>query len=196
MLTHGEIEDDSPKRASLIVGNGRPSLAREAAAPLPGRSAWDTPGIMELPPCGLYRTTASFGSIPAGRLVYFHNHGNPGPGIYLPKEWRYNHAEFQGNGQVIEDLDLVRFLEPLPPEGFYRVVEPFHCCEKRCRLFEQEALLQLGYNADAEPILFAPELVDSMLAVPAQGWKTTLATTKNLRQLRVPISKRDNLPPQ
>lgn len=151
---------------------------------------------MELPPCGLYRTTASFESIPAGRLVYFHNHGDPGPGIYLPGEWRYNRAQFQGKGQVIDDLDLVRFLEPLPPEGFYRVVESFHCCEKQCRLFEQESLLQLGYNATAEPILFAPEVIDSMLAVPAKGWKTTLATMRNLRQLRVPTTKRDNLPPQ
>lgn len=151
---------------------------------------------MELPPCGLYRTSADLGSIPASRLVYFHNHGDPGPGVYLPAEWRYNRAEFQSKGHVLEDLELVRFLEPLPPEGFYRVVESFHCCEKRCREFEQEGLVQLGYNANADPILFTPELVDSMLAVPAQGWKTTLATTKNLRQLRVPISKRDNLPTQ
>ncbi|MCZ6805384.1 MAG: hypothetical protein O7F08_00405, partial [Deltaproteobacteria bacterium] len=59
-----------------------------------------------------------------------------------------------------------------------------------------ESLLQLGYNAKAEPILFAPEVIDSMLAVPAKGWKTTLATMSNLRQLRVPTTKRDNLPPQ
>ena len=151
---------------------------------------------MDLPPCGLYRTTSSFGSIGAGRLVYFHNHGDPGPGVYLPKEWRYNRAAFQDKGHVLDDLDLVRFLEPLPPEGFYRVAESFHCCEKQCRLFEQESLLQLGYDANAEPILFTPELVDSMLAVPAKGWKTTLATTKNLRRLRVPTSQRDSLPPQ
>jgi hypothetical protein len=151
---------------------------------------------MALPACGLYRTTASFGSIPAGRLVYFHNHGDPGPGVYLPKQWRYNRAEFEERGQVLEDLDQVRFLEPLPAEGLYRVIEPFHCCEKRCRVFDAEALVQLGYNAQAEPILFVPELIDSMLAIPANGWKTTLETTRHLGQLKVPVTRRDDAPTQ
>ncbi len=151
---------------------------------------------MQLPPCGLYRTTGAIGSVNEGRLVYFHNHGNPGPGIYVPKEWRYNRVQFEQKGQVLEDPGLVRHLQPLPAEGFYRVTEPFHCCEKQCRLFEQDALLQLGYNSEAEPILFIPELVDSMFAVPAKGWKTSLETLVNVRQLRVPVTKRDTLPPQ
>jgi hypothetical protein len=123
-----------------------------------------------------------------GRLVYFHNHGDPGPGVYLPKEWRYNRAQFEAKGQTLGDPSLVRFLQPLPPEGFYRVVE--------CRLFEQDALLQLGYNADADPILFAPELVDSMFAIPAKGWKTTLETLGKVRQVQVPVTTRDTSPPQ
>ena len=94
------------------------------------------------------------GSVAEGVLVYFHNHGDPGPGVYLPKEWRYNRAQFQEKGHTIDDPGLVRHLQPLPPEGFYRVIESFHCCEKQCRLFDQDALLQLGYNADADPILF------------------------------------------
>jgi len=145
---------------------------------------------MQLPPCGLYRTTGSIGSVDAGRLVYFHNHGNPGPGIFLPKAWKLNRAEFHDKGHVLDDPELTRFLQPLPPEGFYGVVESFHCCEKNCRLFEQDALLQLGYNANAEPILFVPEIVDSMLAVPAKGWKTSLEVLSGLRQLKVPISRR------
>jgi len=131
-----------------------------------------------------------------GRLVYFHNHGNPGPGVYLPKEWRYNRAQFEVHGHMLDDPGLVRFLQPLPPEGFYRAIESFHCCEKECRLFEQEALLQLGYNSDAEPILFIPELVDSMFAMPTKGWKTTLEALVHVRQLKVPVTKRDSLPPQ
>jgi hypothetical protein len=103
--------------------------------------------------------------------------------VYLPEEWSYNRAQFQAKGHTIDDPGLVRFLQPLPPEGFYRVLEAFHCCEKQCRLFEQDALLQLGYNADADPILFTPELVDSMLAIPAKGWKTTLETLGKVRQL-------------
>ncbi|MEM7433832.1 MAG: hypothetical protein AAF436_01680 [Myxococcota bacterium] len=151
---------------------------------------------MELPPCGVYRTTTNIGSIPAGRLVYFHNHGDPGPGVYLPKAWRHNRAEFDARGQVLEDLSLVKALEPLPPEGFYRVLEGFHCCDKKCRRFDEDAMLQLGYNVNAEPILFVPELVDSMLAIPAQGWKTTPEVFGRVRRLHVPISKRDALPPQ
>ncbi len=151
---------------------------------------------MQLPPCGLYRTSASLGSVDEGKLVYFHNHGNPGPGVYLPKEWRYNRAQFEEKGHTLDDLGLLQFLQPLPPEGFYRVVESFHCCEQRCRRFEQEALLQLGYNADADPILFVPELVDSMFAIPEKGWKTSLEALVNVRLLQLPVTMRDTLPPQ
>ena len=151
---------------------------------------------MELPPCGLYRTTGPIGAIEADRLVFFHNHGEPGPGLYLPKQWHYNRAEFAEKGQTLEDTGLVRLLQPLPPEGFYRVLESFHCCDKRCRLFEKDALLQLGYNSEAAPILFVPELVDSMFAIPAKGWKTTLETLGNLQQLRIPVTRRDALPSQ
>ena len=34
-----------------------------------------------LPPCGLYRTTKPVGDVPAGALVYFHNHGTPGAAV-------------------------------------------------------------------------------------------------------------------
>ena len=151
---------------------------------------------MHLPPCGLYRTTGAIGPVDTGRLVYFHNHGDPGPGVYLPKDWKYNRAQFEEKGHSIDNPGLVRFLQPLPPEGFYRVVETFHCCEKRCREFAQDSLLQLGYNSEAEPILFVPELVDSMLAIPAKGWKTTTESFGHIRQLRVPVTRRDALPPQ
>ena len=151
---------------------------------------------MHLPPCGMYRTSGTIGSVEGGRLVYFHNHGDPGPGLYLPKEWKYNRAQFEEKGQTLEDPGLVRFLQPLPPEGFYRVVESFHCCEKQCRLFGEDALIQLGYNAQAEPILFVPELVDAMFAIPAKGWKTSLESIGHMQQLQVPVTKRAALPPQ
>jgi hypothetical protein len=144
----------------------------------------------------MYRTSGTIGSVEGGRLVYFHNHGDPGPGLYLPKEWKYNRAQFEEKGQTLEDPGLVRFLQPLPPEGFYRVVESFHCCEKQCRLFGEDALIQLGYNAQAEPILFVPELVDAMFAIPAKGWKTSLESIGHMQQLQVPVTKRDALPPQ
>jgi hypothetical protein len=151
---------------------------------------------MELPPCGVYRTLEPIGSIEAGRLVYFHNHGSPGPGLYLPKSWKHNRVEWHARGETLHDPSLVRSLEPLPLEGFYRVEDPFFCCEQECRRFERDALLQLGYNANAEPILFVPEMVDAMLAIPAQGWKTSLETARKLRPLHVPVSKRDASPTQ
>ena len=146
---------------------------------------------MQLPPCGLYRTTAAIGAIEERRLVYFHNHGDPGPGLYVPTEWKYNRAQFSPKGQVLDDPQLIRFLRPLPAEGLYRVVDAFHCCEKECRRFEPETLLQLGYNGNAEPILFVPELVDSMLGIPAKGWMTSLDALDHLRQLKIPVTKRD-----
>ncbi|MGD8859312.1 MAG: hypothetical protein PVI30_04820 [Myxococcales bacterium] len=143
---------------------------------------------MNLPPCGLYRTTAPVAGIPAGRLVYFHNHGDPGPGLYLPEGWSHNRMQASRHGRTLQHPeDDVRLLEPLPPEGFYRVTETFHCCEKKCRLFEPEMLLQLGYNAAGEAIAFVPELVDGMLAVPTRGSRVEPAVFDKLRQLRVPL---------
>lgn len=151
---------------------------------------------MQLPPCGLYRTIGKIGHVEAGRLVYFHNHGEPGPGVYLPTEWKHNRAVFDRQGHTIDDPGLVRYLQPLPREGFYRVVDSFHCCEKQCQRFETDALLQLGYNSNAEPILFVPELVDAMLAIPAKGWKTSLEALSHLKQLAVRVTQSDGRPPQ
>src|SRR5689334_9292216 len=120
---------------------------------------------MKLPPCGLYRTTGQIGAIPEGRLVYFHNHGDPGPGLYLPAGWKANQMQLQERGTLLGSPEDVRLLEPLPAEGFYRVSAPFHCCENRCRQFETEQLVQLGYDGAGQAILFLPELVDGMFAV-------------------------------
>src|SRR6185436_5605612 len=102
---------------------------------------------MALPPCGLYRTKKQLGdAVPAGRLVYFHNHGDPGPGVYLPSGWSANRARWHDRGTPIPDPVWAETLQPLAPEGLYRVRETFTCCEKNCRSFEPELLVQLGYN--------------------------------------------------
>lgn len=132
--------------------------------------------------CGLYRTTQPIeGSVAAGVLVYYHDHGEPGPGVYLPCEWRNNRAIFDEHGTTIPDANYADTLQPLLPEGLYRVAEPFHCCEQRCQHYERELLVQLGYNGDAEPILFLPEMVDGALALPAEG---TLISDDKLAKLR------------
>ena len=124
-----------------------------------------------LPPCGLYRTTRDLGDVPAGRLVYFHNHGEPGPGVYPPERWEHNRARFPDRGFTLPEPYAVsaRGLAPLAAEGFYRVVRPFHCCEKECTLFEAETLVQLGYDGAGEAILFVPELTASGMTLPTRG---------------------------
>ena len=143
---------------------------------------------MQLPPCGLYRTRATIGAIPAGKLVFFHNHGDPGPGLYLPSGWRRNRVELQDRGQTLEDPDLMRHLEPLPPEGLYRVLEPFFCCAQKCREFQPETLVELGYNAEGQAILFLPEMVEGMLAIPTSGTAIDHSSLSRLKQLRVAVS--------
>ena len=140
-----------------------------------------------LPPCGLYRTTqAVHDHIPAGRLVYFHNHGDPGPGVYLPEAWHMNRAKFSKQGHVLPDPGLAATaLTPLLPEGFYVVEEEFICCEKECRTYLQDELVQLGYNGHGRAILFIPHWVDGTLAVPQQGTTLNDERLAKLRRLKV-----------
>ena len=123
----------------------------------------------ELPPCGLYRTVKPIGGLEANRLVYFHNHGDPGPGLYFPERWNANRAVFSQKGQTVPDDFDPRALHGLPAEGFYRVSRSFFCCEKECTKFEPEALLQLGYNGNGRGILFTPEWSGGVIRVPERG---------------------------
>jgi hypothetical protein len=124
---------------------------------------------MALPPCGLYRTRRPIGAVPEGRLVYFHNHGDPGPGIYLPERWEGNRARFSSSGTTLPSNDEASALEPLAREGFYRVRRNFHCCAKQCREFVSELLVQLGYDGAGQPILFVPELIAGRMETPERG---------------------------
>jgi hypothetical protein len=146
---------------------------------------------VKLPPCGLYRTTGPIASIPKGRLVYFHNHGDPGPGLYLPDTWVGNRVRLSERGTLLPSPEDVRLLEPLPEEGFYRVTEAFDCCEKKCRLFENEMLLQLGYDAEGRAIVFTPEIIDGMFAIPEQGSRIDHEKLQHLRLLKVPVQARE-----
>jgi hypothetical protein len=143
--------------------------------------------MSQLPPCGVYVTTSAIGSIPAGRLVYFHNHGTPGPGVYLPSSWRGNRARFEARGHLLPTPADVSALEPLPAEGFYRVVEPFFCCDKHCRSFESDTLVQLGYDGSARPILFLPQIVDGLVGVPTNGTRVDLDRLAHLARLGVGV---------
>jgi hypothetical protein len=150
-----------------------------------------------LPPCGLYRTKGQIGDIPAGRLVYFHNHGDPGPGVYLPSGWTLNRAEFDDSGFTLPQplAKSIALLDPLPEDGFYRVTESFFCCEKRCRNFEAETFVQLGYNGDGEAILFVPELTPSGIAIPDSGVVIGADRFKNLAALKLAEDESETAPP-
>lgn len=137
------------------------------------------------PPCGLYRTTVALEGVPAGRLVYFHNHGNPGAGVYLPERWETNRVRWHAHGHTAPGPEWSQTLAPLPPEGLYRVKESFFCCEKKCREYPAEALVQLGYNGEAEAILFVPEWTPVALGFPERGTKIDAAHFGKLSLLNV-----------
>lgn len=144
---------------------------------------------MELPPCGLYRTTEPIGNVPAHRLVYFHNHGDPGPGVYVPESWSVNRAQFSKSGTTLPDENLAFTLEPLQAEGLYRVKSPITCCDKQCRTYPAELLVQLGYNAQGEPILFVPQWTGTGLAFPEMGNKLDSDRLAELAPLKVSTPK-------
>jgi hypothetical protein len=144
--------------------------------------------MSELPPCGLYLTRAAIGPVPSGRLVYFHNHGDPGPGIYLPTRWVANSARFDQPGTLLPSPEAVASLEPLPAEGYYRVAQAFECCPNRCRRFEADLLVQLGYDGTGTAILFVPELADGTIGVPDRGSRIDRDRISNLAPLRVAVA--------
>jgi hypothetical protein len=143
-----------------------------------------------LPPCGLYRTTREVAGVPKDRLVYFHNHGEPGAGLYLPSGWKANRAQFAARGYTLTDPNEdVTALSALAAEGFYHVVESFHCCEKQCRVFETDTFVQLGYNGAAAAILFVPELHDGAVRIPERGTRVDEDRVDKLRLLKLAVPR-------
>ena len=140
----------------------------------------------QLPPCGLYKTTRAIGEVPAERLVYFHNHGNPGPGIYLPAGWKQNRAHFHSGGTTLPDAKDMSGLTPLAAEGLYVVREAFHCCSKQCVAYAPGMLVQLGYQGTAQALLFVPRWVDGTFTLPERGNAIDAGVIGKLQRLDVP----------
>ncbi len=138
-----------------------------------------------LPPCGLYRTTVRLGPIAAGRLVSFHNHGDEGPGLFLPSGRAGGLTRFAEEGVLLDAPWWASTLDPLPFEGLYRVREAFHCCDKRCALFEPELLVLLSFTDEAQPALSVPEWTDRGLDLAVQGRLIERARIAKLCPLRV-----------
>ena len=145
----------------------------------------------QLPPCGIYKTTRAIGDVPAERLVYFHNHGNPGPGVYLPAGWKQNRAHFHSGGTTLPNPADASALMPLAPEGLYVVGEPFHCCAKQCVAYTPGMLVQLGYQGSGQALLFLPRWVDGTFTLPERGNAVDAAVLTKVRRLTVPDERAD-----
>ena len=149
--------------------------------------------VSELPPCGLYRTTAKIGGVEAGRLVYFHNHGNPGPGLYFPEKWNQNRVQFSPKGMTVPTGFDGSGLKPLPADGFYHVTKEFHCCSKQCVKFTPNVFVQLGYNGDGKPLVFVPQLGVGGISIPDKGVAIDDECLVNLAPLMVSESKSEDI---
>ncbi|MGH7272024.1 MAG: hypothetical protein ACREJ3_16460 [Polyangiaceae bacterium] len=113
-----------------------------------------------LPDCGLYRTTKPLldhkDDVPAGLLVYFHNHSDSGLPIVIPPEHNiHNRWHFHGEGIPFRGLSWADSLVALLPEGFYML--------RKALAFDggdwpKGALVQLGYTRTADPILFIAQV--------------------------------------
>ncbi len=113
-----------------------------------------------LPDCGLYRTTKPLPEhdkeVPAGTLVYFHNHSDSGlPVVIAPEHNIHNRWHFHGSGIPFRGLSWADSLVRLPAEGFYML--------RKALSFEggewpKGALVQLGYTRTGDPILFIAQV--------------------------------------
>ena len=133
-----------------------------------------------LPPCGIYKTTDPIGSISPDSFVYFHNHGDPGPGIYTPEKWIQNRAIFRSKGVPLSNELQAKGLIPLPLEGFYRVRQALKPSSNSQTVFQPGQLVQIGYNSRAETILFVPQWGANGLEIPARG---VIIEPENMRLL-------------
>lgn len=135
-------------------------------------------------PCGIYRTTLPLPGreeqVPAGRLIYFHNHSDDGaPLVLLPQANTDNRWTFHDRGYLVRDADWVSTLESLPGEGFYILRGHFH--PPGGQVVHERTLLQLGYNMAGDPILFIPVLEANAIRFPTTGYRfETLDILKDL----------------
>jgi len=130
--------------------------------------------------CGLYKSTQP---IPAGedfveapRLVYYHNHSKQGDSMVILPDANVNNVwSFGDKGFLVNSDSFIEGLEPMKPQGVYWLREHFHPNEDQ--VVNKHAVVQLGYNALAEPILFFPSALKdgNGLEFPVSGMKVSQA---------------------
>ena len=139
-----------------------------------------------LPPCGLYRSATAVGSLKAPGLVYFHNHSDAGgPVILVPAHNRNNRWHFAPT-PVVAPGAVIEGLVALKREGLYVLRKHFHPDARR--VVPERALVQLGYNRAADPIVFFPRNIEGHngIGFPAEGMKIP----KAVYQLLDPVDLR------
>lgn len=156
----------------------------------------DGSSYKQLPPCGIYRTTAPLPGkeewVRENLLVYFHNHSQQGPPLLLlPATNNENRWEFHDKGYLIREIEYVDTLVGLKEEGLYVLSEPIYL--SRDEFIPEETLVQLGYNRAADPILFLAKFTNNEIVFPTSGLKCTLEIFDMLRPVnfRVPGYQRD-----
>ena len=128
--------------------------------------------------CGLYKTGASIvlggKELPAPALVYFHNHPDKNEKILMmPKSNTGNRWAFHEKGFRVDDDSFIVSLTQMKSEGLYRLKEHFHPNDSEW--VPKNALVQLGYNGSADPILFFPYGIEKLNGIqfPDRGMKIT-----------------------
>jgi hypothetical protein len=109
-----------------------------------------------LPDCGLYRTTKALPGneerVPAGTLVYFHNHSDSGlPQVLAPDHNVHNRWHFHGPAIEFRGLSWADSLQKVPDEGFFTLRKELSFDGGK---WPKGALVQLGYTKAGEAILF------------------------------------------
>ncbi len=118
--------------------------------------------------CGLYRATKALpgheDAVPAGSLVYFHNHSTnngPLPSVIPPDHNVMNRWHFHAETAIdnLRSPSWVESLEKVPEQGFFTL--------RRELTFDggswpKGAIVQLGYTKSADPILFIARVRTSL----------------------------------
>jgi len=78
-----------------------------------------------------------------------------------------------------------KVLHALKPEGFYRVTREFFCCAKKCTKFETDTFVQLGYNGNATPLVFMPQVGANGISIPDRGSVVDENTLANLQPMKL-----------
>jgi hypothetical protein len=129
----------------------------------------------ELPECGIYRTGIALAgqeeTLPAGTLVYFHNHSEKGPPlVQLPLDNTHNRWTFSEKGWLVEDTGFVEALVRLKPQGYY-IISGQHIHVSREEILGEKTLVQLGYNRRGDSILFVGQFDGNTIQFPTQGYR-------------------------